>query len=379
MNHTTKTLAEPNFQGEAARHVPRWVQVATGAGLGAIALAALKVDVFNNYAYGMAEGGPELATVMVLAAISVVALPVAAAIYGWSTLLRIMTALCVLMTCWAAVNAYATKMGASILSKTSQASVYAGAEQDQAAARATLARIKETADTATLEALVAAAKGRTETAEKSDTSKMGSPSCFKSCKAAQADHITLLGRVSEAKARDAARLALAAAKTEAKAGPAEASMAATWIAARTGSDAVDIARSIALAMTLLGIVVTQGAALLAHSAVTLISSGLRGNRREVPGYVSDACPSIQFAPAAPRPLSNTVGSDAEAHRWLVDRILAAPGRKLTTTGRELALLSGVPASTFAKRLNEWRAEGKIVTARFGNRTVFSLPHLRQVA
>lgn len=345
--------------------VPAWLQVATGVCLGAIALAAVRVDILNNYEYGSGVS-PELATVMVLAAVCVVALPTAAAIYGWHQLLGWMTVICVLMTCWAAVNAYAQKMGASILSKTSQASVYAGAEKDQAAARATLVRITETADTATLDELVAAAKAKAETAEKSDTKKMGAASCFKACKAAQAEHMGLLGRLSEAKARDAAKRALAEAKTEAKAGPAEASMVATWIAIRTNTDATDIARTIALAMTILGIVVTQGAALLAHMAASLIGSGLKqAFRREEHKLPEEAAPTI-------------ITTEAEAYRWLLGRILQAPSRQLVASGRELAATSGVAPATFASWLKRWTAEGKIIPARSGNRTTYKLPKLKRV-
>jgi hypothetical protein len=347
--------------------VPAWVQVVTGVCLGAIALAAVRVDVLNNYQYGIGVGS-ELATVMVLAAVCVAALPIAAAIYGWSPLLRWLTGLCVLMTCWSAVNAYAQQMGSSILSKTSQAAVYAGAEKDQAAARATLARITETADTATLDQLAAAAKAKATAAEKSDTQKMGSASCFKACKAAAAEHMALLGRVSEAKARDAAKLALAEAKTEAKAGPAEASMVATWISTRTNSDATDIARSIALVMTLLGIVVTQGAALLAHTAATLIGSGLKVSRREEPQQPEAA--AIQ--PSA-------VKSEAEAFEWLCWKIRTAPSRKLVSSGRQLANEIGIKPSTFAVWLKRWADQGKLVANRKGKITSFSVAKLRRVA
>ena len=348
-------------------HVPPWTQVVTGACLGVIALAAVRVDVLNNLEYGMAEGGPELATVMVIAAVCVVALPIVAAIYGWSSLLGWMTALCVLMTCWCAINAYAQKMGHSILSKTSQASVYAGAEKDQAAARATLARISETADTAGLETLAAAAQAKALEAEKADTRKMGAASCFKACRTAQTEHMGLLARVSEAKARDAAKRELATAKNEAKAGPAEASMVATWIAARTERDPTDIARTIALVMTILGIVVTQGAALLAHTAAVLIGSGLRPAEREAPNPPKQA--------AGP----TTVKTEAEALEWLLWKIRQAPGRKLSASGRSLALEIGIAPATFAKWARDWVIAGKASNHRLGNQTVWSMPKLRRIA
>jgi hypothetical protein len=62
---------------------------------------------------------------------------------------------------------------------------------------------------------------------------------------------------------------------EAKAGPAEASMLATMIAGGTGADAAGLARVIALALTGLGIALTQMAAMLGGYAASLIGEALR--------------------------------------------------------------------------------------------------------
>ncbi|HET8728312.1 MAG TPA: hypothetical protein VFO41_12430, partial [Alphaproteobacteria bacterium] len=81
---------------------PRWMQVLIGLGLGGIAGAALRVDILNNYEYG-ASVSAELATVMVIAAVCVGALPAIAGVFGWSWPLRGLTGFCVVLTCWAAV------------------------------------------------------------------------------------------------------------------------------------------------------------------------------------------------------------------------------------------------------------------------------------
>ena len=352
--------------------VPRSAQVLTGLGLGAIALSALKVDVVNNYEYG-AQISAELATVMVIAAICVGALPAMAAVFGWSGLIRSLTALCVLMTCWAAVNAYAQKMGAEILNKTSQAANYASAEQDQAQARATLARIKETADTATLERLIADAKKTADTLEAGDNKKMGmaSGNCFKYCREAKAAHAALLDRLAEATARDKAKAELATAKSDAGAGPAEASMVATWIAARSGRDATDIARTIALVMTLLGIAVTQGVALLAHTAASLIGSGLK------PTQTAEAEPQAATVTAHKR----AVISEAEAYDWLIAKMRSAPGRVYTGSANQIAGELGLARSTYAAWVKRWTSEGKLETRKKGRSTEFcfpSSPKLRRV-
>ena len=74
-----------------------------------------------------------------------------------------------------------------------------------------------------------------------------------------------------------------------------------------------------------------------------------------------------------------LAGEADAYRWLLDRILASPGRQLQSSGRELAAMAGIKPATFALWLKRWTAEKKIVAARSGKKTVFSLPKLRQVA
>ena len=113
---------EPNL-------VPGWLQVAFGAALGAAAIAAVRVDIINNYSYGLATGGPELATVLVIAALCVLLVPSAAAIFGWSALQGGITGICIALTCWAALKAFADKFGFEILTKTAQATAYADAEK----------------------------------------------------------------------------------------------------------------------------------------------------------------------------------------------------------------------------------------------------------
>lgn len=350
--------------------VPRWVQILTGLGLGAIALSALKVDIVNNYEYGN-QISAELATVMVIAAVCVGALPAIAAVFGWSGLLRSLTAVCILLTCWAAINTYTQKMGAEILGKTSQAAHYAAAEKDQAAARRALERITETTDTETLQQMATDAKKTADKLAAGDTAKMGSESCFKPCREAKANHQAVLNRLGEAKARDAAKAELAAAKTDAKAGPAEASMVATWIAARTENDAADIARTIALVMTVLGIIVTQGVALLAHMAASLISSGIKGTVVAEPEEAAIEAKTPGHGPA--------ITSEAEALDWLQRKIRSSPGRIYRGSANKFADENGLARSTFASWVKRWTEEGKLQTRRSGRLTEFSFPDLRRVA
>src|SRR5258706_15947575 len=118
------------------------VQLCTGSALALMAVAAVRVDLINNWEYGQTVS-LELATILVLAAIGVVALPTAASILGWSRHIKLTTIVCVMLTVWSAVNAYSTKQGHAILQAQADQQTYEAALADQKAARETLARITE--------------------------------------------------------------------------------------------------------------------------------------------------------------------------------------------------------------------------------------------
>src|SRR5712671_2144015 len=245
------------------------VQLCTGSALTLMAASAVRVDILNNVEYGRTVS-PELATILVLAAISVVALPTAASILGWSRHIKLTTVVCVMLTVWSAVNAYSTKQGAAILAAQSSQEKYMSAKADEMLARETLKQIKELGEVGEL--------GKLQALASTDTAKACRKPKSDACKLAEADEKLLTVRLSEAKARDKAQAILAEAKDEAKAGPAEASMVATVIAEKIGADAASVARTIALALTGLGIAVTQMVALLGGQAASLIGSALQGRK-----------------------------------------------------------------------------------------------------
>ncbi len=333
------------------------VQLATGTALAAMAAVAARVDILNNWAYGLTVNA-ELASIMVLAAVAVVAVPVAAAILGWSRHLRITAAICVALTVWSAANAYSTKQGAAILAAQSSQRAYTSALADETAARATLARITETGDAGELgklQAMAAADKAKACKKPKSD-----------GCKTAGADEKALTARVSDAKARDKAQATVDRAKAEAKAGPAEASMLAGVIAAQLGADASDVARYIALVLTALGIAVTQLVALLGGQAASLIAGAVKSRPAKAAGDPPEQeAPAIEDSPAIAAP-----------QRAALDRltalILSAPDNRIVSSGRKLAELEGVPSSTYAGWLAKWQAAGYIEAERTGNRTALKL-------
>ena len=59
------------------------VQIGTGIALAGMAVAACTVDVLNNRDYGLSFS-EEAATVLMIAAIGVVAIPAAAGVMGWT-------------------------------------------------------------------------------------------------------------------------------------------------------------------------------------------------------------------------------------------------------------------------------------------------------
>src|SRR5712671_5711368 len=246
------------------------VQLCTGSALTLMAASAVRVDILNNVEYGRTVSS-ELATILVLAAIGVVPLTTAASILGWSRHIKLTTIACVMLTLWSAVNAYSTKQGAAILAAQSSQEKYESAKADEKLARETLKQIKELGEVGELAKLQALAS--------TDTAKACRKPRSDACKLAEVDEKLLTVRLSEAKARDKAQAILAEAKDEAEAGPAEASMVATVIAEKIGADAASVARSIALALTGLGIAVTQMVALLGGQAASLIGAALRTRPR----------------------------------------------------------------------------------------------------
>ena len=313
-----------------------YISLATGLMLAGIAGAATRIDVLNNYEYGV-QISHELAGVMVLAAIGVTALPAAAALRGWDWLLRLATAASVLLTVWAAMSAYADKQGKDILARQATSDTYEAAQADAAAARqeiqqarAQAAAIAETSSVADLEDL--AAFQREQMAK--ETRDRGG--CGTNCRKAEEALSAVLARMTAARARDAvlsrARMAegrLETAKHEAKTGPAEPSMLAGYIARQTGRDSVEIARAIALTTTAFAIIVTLLMAGLAHQAVSLIMQG-----RGVPAKT-----------ALPEAWQVASAKQAAQGEWA-----EAPGPKLLSTARcrTLSIPSEQRISAFAR-------------------------------
>jgi hypothetical protein len=282
--------------GQAAMNETGWrVRLGIGIVLAAMAAFAVRADILNNWAYGMTIT-PELASVMVLAAAGVAALPVAASITGWNLFLRATTFLFVALTIWAAANAYSAKQSANILAAEGAQQRYEDARKDAAAAREEAASARKEA-AAIGEAVSAGAltdmvkQAQTKLDELSGRAKEIGSTCaaHKKCQAAEAELAALTSRLGQARSKeealsraDRADAKVREAKGEALSGPAEASMLATVIAKSLGVNAADVARNIAIALTALSIIATQCAALLGGKAANLIASALKFRTREAP-------------------------------------------------------------------------------------------------
>ncbi|MEJ2118178.1 MAG: hypothetical protein P8Y36_09880 [Alphaproteobacteria bacterium] len=325
-------------------------KVAKGVLLGAAVAASVAFDCINNYTYGVSVN-PLLADTMVIAAAGVVVLPWGRAT-GW------IRAICLIMTVWAALNAYAASFGADILAKAASAEKHASAQADIDAARKTLSRITETADVSTLAQLDRAAqKAATDLEARDtkprDTKRMGGKDqsyCFKTCRKARAEAMAIKARLAQAKARDKVRADLAAAQTRRDATPAtEANPLASTIAAFTGGDANGLARIFALAVSVLGIAVTASIATLGHMATGLIGDGLAIMRK---------------------------AKTARQKAILRDKAKASGG-VIVGSNASLAAMLGVAVSTLGDArkgwLTQWQREGAIeIVSRERGKTVLAI-------
>jgi hypothetical protein len=330
----------PQAGNEAGMNEIGWhVRLGIGIVLAAMAAFAVRVDILNNWAYGMTIT-PELASVMVLAAIGVAALPVVASIMGWNPFLRATTLLFVALTIWAAANAYSAKQGANILAAEGAQQRYEDARKDAAAAR------KEAEDARNEAAVIGEAvsasalsdmvkQAQTKMDELAARAKEIGSVCAtnKKCQAAESELAALTSRLGQAKSKeealaraDKADAKVRDAKGEAKSGPAEASMLATVIAKSIGMNAADVARNIAIALTALSIIATQCAALLGGKAASLIASALKiltkesvAARKQKPRPEGRPPKARRKAVPKQRSGSNVIEFDAARHsveRWL---------------------------------------------------------------
>jgi hypothetical protein len=337
----------------------RALSVLAGLLLAAICLAGLRIDILNNWEYGLTVSH-ELAGVLAVAAIGVAVLPAVAGLRGWNALYALGTAGCITLTVMAAFLAYTGKQGEIAAARQAAAESYQSAKRDEdsarreeAAARAEAAAITEAATVDELQLLVEAAKSKADR-------EAGRGGCLGKCEAANDAYAAFVGRLGQAKAKAAAltraetaRRRIAHAQGRAEAGPAPVPMSAQWIAARTGRDAAQIAQTIDIGFALLSILVTQIFALLGHPAAKLIAWGVERPERITAAAAAAAAsnpvvtmmlePGTNFLAAAeigttPRSPAKTrrqranrkapAGTVDEVQTWTTDTLIGRAGATL---------------------------------------------------
>lgn len=330
-----------------------------GSVLAGLAAWGMKIDLVNNYSMGI-KVSTELAQVMAMAAIAVLALPMAQALIGKSLkILRYGTVIAVTLTIVAALMAYAEKQGSEIMARKGAENSYVEAQQNAEAARRDIAEAKaeaaaitEQLPSAELTRLYEDAKANRD-AETSD--KRGGV-CGKNCRKAEDDMKVYGPRAASAKAKEtalarmnAAQVRLDNAQVGTKAGPTEVSMLATVIAGQIDVTPEGAARSIALFLTGLSIVMTLVMALLAEHATHLL---IKGFGFEVVEMVEPVNPTVV-----------TLKSLSTRRDETLERLLAMclrnPDGFIITSDRNLSRQFGVANSTMNKWLQGWAKEGKI--------------------
>jgi hypothetical protein len=259
--------------------------VAGALGL-AVGLAAIAIEVARNYEFGSSRGGVVGCT-YALFAIGLAVVPAVAHRAGWTPLLRVLFAVCFVLTGFFGVSYYS----AGILDKANAArtamaayrdarSAIETAERDHAAAMAEANRITESASVADLQEIVRRER-ELQQIEARDRGGRGARA-----RAHEEAEAAALGRIGPARAK-ADALARAAeaqhrldqARKDAKGGAVTAAPLATLVAAQIGGNAetigstIDIGEPIAMVLGML-----LFAALIDKSLTTLV--GGLGVRRE---------------------------------------------------------------------------------------------------
>jgi hypothetical protein len=350
-------------------------QALTGTAFAGLCGFAIITDITNNLNY-FGPINAEFAGITVAAAIGIALLPWK----RWGALKGV----CLALTCWAAAAAYANSLGLDIAKNVDAGAVHAAAIADATAARATIARITETADAATLATMADAAKVKATAADAKARERLGddASACAKvrTCREAADAYAATLDRLSQAKARDTARAAID--KAEAKAdvvGTAKVDVLAIKIASAFGASDTSTSQTIAIVLAVLAIAATQGLALLGHSSLSLIGEGvgLMLARRAVAVKVKPVAVSVPH-------VVNT-GGKAKAKPAKLNREQALAkllahiemsGGEIVGSGVSLAKMLGVPRSTVTDKtkgwLAAWIANGELTAEKRGNATVLTV-------
>lgn len=371
----------------------RSLSVLAGTLLAAICLAGLRIDILNNWNYGLTVSH-ELAGVLVLAAIGVAALPAVAGLRGWSWLYGLGTAGCVILTVMAAFLAYTARQGEVAAARQTSADGYESARRDEAdarrdegEARAEASAISETASVDELKLLADEAKAKAGREE-------GRGGCLGKCEAAKDAHAAAVGRLGQAKAKaaalnraEAARQRVRAAQDRAKGGSAPLPMSSVWIAAQTGWKPAEVAQSIDVGFALLSILVTQLFAALGHPAVKLIAWGVERPAVNVAvGHIADALnsepvkatPKPRTAPRKQRASRKAPAAVVEqVQAWTETALIGRPGGSAAATDAHAAFVADTGADLSQAAFGTAMAEIGFNKIKRGGKVIYTGVAFRQ--
>jgi hypothetical protein len=269
--------------------------------------------------------------------------------------------ICVIVTAYAAVNAYAKQQTAGLLAAENTSTQYHDAREaldiakgEAKQARLELASLSEPLPAAELERLHGEADRRGKdaggraNAESTDT-KRGAH-CGDICRAAERerdaaekDRDSYNARIATARAKEAVNERLAKANeriekanAEAEGGDAEPDAIAAWAAPKIGVEVREFERNSALVLSLLAIALTLSFAARMHGSVSLIVEGWRGEMIEVPepehpqAAEEEAAP-VEIASVPENPVEVKPTEDApvlDPGEWLKPRLRQQIGGKV---------------------------------------------------
>jgi len=342
-----------------------WAQAITGFIIAGLVAACVYNDIMNNVEYGQ-NISTEMALALGVFGAAIGIIPFASGFVGWNRVFTAAFAVCVAITVYASATAYLNKQGENIVHAADKATAHKSALADASAARAELSNIREKGDVAALTAALKLAQNRARTEE-------ANGGCGERCRTAYASAASLLERIANAKARDAAQKRLIVAKADVAKGGAMVDAGAELIARQIGGEPANIAQTLSAIMAGLVIIATQLVAACGHQAARLISSGL--------GAIFTASKKPKAKAQTSPPLQKGKGGrkaniTREQALEILRKQAEAAGGQIIASGAAIAQSLGVGRSTVCDPkkgwLAYWQKTGLITVESKGRKTALTI-------
>lgn len=290
--------------------IPWYVKFFLALLFGALSIAAIGVDLFNAYLYGLTTS-PTMAVLAIIVAVAVVLLPFGLEL-GLPRILWLLWLFCVVATMYCAFQYYYVSAQRNNVAAASAHDVYTTAGEEKKLALATLTRIKDAGDVEELGKLAVKADASLDNA---------SASVAKYCKGRRVSDDCRLAQSTKTAADAASTLAhqkLNDAKAWAEAKTTLAKAAAT----QTKGDAVE--HDVDLPALIGALILVQFLAGLSGVATRL---GAEALQERAAGRAAKAKAQSKKAPAAPvQPTNGGNVVSITAAQWLKDRTIRQSGK-----------------------------------------------------